>query len=285
MSCTNSVFNSYNCASEVCGHCLTFCKCISDCDTCAPTSTRCYCGQRYFLSLAVFFTLVMCISFISFVCNKLSTTCTVSTLIIFLHLVIASALCMFLEPYDVKYEVILGTTFLTLACTLGVCISYFCYPNFATDEDEPLFDFNKDVEAPKKQQQMETPPKRSAPRNSLMIGVITKRLTEQFRRPSPSSDVSKQGLPDTPGSVGISNSDSEETTDPSENDVYGNMPDHLLHDDHPALFGSLLSADSVHKSMNFGVVWSEHEFKGEESAGERMKAPTSNGSTCEIAPL
>jgi len=278
MSCTESVFDSFNCAEEFCGGCLTFCKCISNCDSCA--STRCYCGQRYFLSLAVLFTLMMLVSCICFVCKKYSNSCTISTLIVLLNLVIASGLCMFLEPFDIKYEVIWGTTFLTLACTLGVCISYFCYPNFADTTDE--FDFS--IQDPPKLT-LETPPKKKEPRRSVLVKIMPRRLISPRRHRTPT--IGDPVSPDSAGSKedkGISPSDSEETTSFGDDDVYG------VPDEHPAFFsqmssdrdsGLLLSRDSLgRKSINFGV-WKKAEGEG----GDIVLPPLSDGSTCEIAPL
>ena len=89
-----------------------------------------------------------------------------------------------------------GTTFLTLypcfemafgkfvqklrACTLGVCISYFCYPNFADVTDE--FDFDMQ-DAPKLT--LETPPKKKEPRRSVLVKIIPKRLISPRRHRTP----------------------------------------------------------------------------------------------------
>jgi len=287
MSCASSVFESYDCPEETCGGCLALCQCISDCDYC--TSTRCYCGQRYFLSLAIFFTSVMLLSCICFLFREFPKSCTVSTLIVLLNLIIASALCMLLlEPWDVKYEVIWGTTFLTLACTSGVCISYFCYPNFATPEDE--FEFSP--ETPTKPE----PPKKKKSRESVLIKIVPRRLRSSEKRSSKELSKSLEIRDSTsgriqrnmkpvmsPDSAGrASHSDSESTTSFSDNEMYG------LPEDHPAFFSqgsyenALLSADAMRKSINLGLSWGEEGSK--EGCG-KILAPTSNGSNCEIVPL
>lgn len=277
MLCTESVFDSYNCAAESCGGCLAFCKCISNCETCV--STRCYCGQRYFLSLAILFTFMMLISCICFVCKKYTNSCTISTLIVLLNLAIASGLCMFLEPWDIKYEVIWGTTFLTLACTFGVCISYFCYPNFAAVEDD--FDFQQ-----KQPKAIDTPPKKKKSRHSVFIKIIPRIPKLSVQR---TPEVKKPVSPES-GSQGISHSDSEETTSFSDHDVYSDG----LPDEHPAFYSHesldmmLLASDSTRKSMNYTMSWDNYP---DDSGNSRKICPTksvfvlSNGSNCEIVPL